>query len=247
MPEGQLTANDVRNLRQRIEAIAQKTRDDRAAIASFYSSFDPELDIRITSIGRLLRTFNATTLSITLMHKHLMSTAWWHTNISRSLAKDKIVSYVDGFSWFNRAGLVHFMFACVESSFRILLRSLNSTACSNAMDAFKSVYDCLLKTKLSQCPAEGIELLDLLRLVRNTVHNNGVYFPRSGRDEAVHWQGEDYDFKQGVPVDFVTWAFCFDIADAIRELMRVVVEDAALQGITQEITDPFASHVSGIP
>jgi len=114
------------------------------------------------------------------------------------------------------------------------------------MGSFKSVYDYLLTPKLSRCPSESIELLDLLRLVRNTVHNNGVYFHRSGRNEIVHWRGEDYEFKQGFPVDFVNWSFCIDIADASRGLLRSVVEDPNLQGFNLEITDPFANHYLGI-
>ena len=242
MPEGQLTAEDVYDLRKRILDIAQETMNDRAAVAAVYSSFNPELDVRITSIGRLLRTFNAAVLSLTFMHKHLMSTEWWHSHINRSLTDDKMISYTDGYSWFNRAGFAHFTFACIESSFRVMLRAVDPTACDNSMGSFKSIYDCLLTAKLSTCPPEGIEFLDLLRFVRNTVHNNGVYFHRSGRDEIVHWQGDDYEFKQGFPVDFVNWAFCLDIGDASRRLLRTVVEDTNLRAITQEITDPFAQR-----
>ena len=233
MSEVQLTVNDLHDLRNRIVEIAQETMNDRKAMTTLYSSFDPELDIRITSIGRLLRTFNATSLSLIFMYKHLMSTEWWHDNINSSFSDSKIISYTEGYSWFSRASLLQFTFACLESSFRIILRTLDSTACDNAMGSFKSVYDCLLTSKLSKCPSESIELLDLLRLVRNTIHNNGVYFHRSGQNELVNWQGEDYEFKQGIPIDFVNWSFCINIADASRVLLRSVVEDPSLHGINQ--------------
>jgi hypothetical protein len=74
------------------------------------------------------------------------------------------------------------MFSSIESSLRLFLRALDPTACNGGMKEFNSIYDCLFNSKLATAPADGIELLNLLRLVRNTIHNNGVYFNPRGTD-----------------------------------------------------------------
>ncbi|MFC1495727.1 hypothetical protein ACFL6W_10635 [Thermodesulfobacteriota bacterium] len=245
MSNGHLTVYDILELRKRMSEISQDAMNDRQAVISLYPSFNSEIDIRISSIGRLLTTFNATVLSLTLMNKYLMSSDWWYKNINSSYTDSEIIKYVAGYSWAHRASLIYNTFACIESSFRIMLRAIDPSACSNALGSFKSVYDYLLNSKLSCCPNEGIEFLDLFRLLRNTVHNNGVYFHRSGRDETVHWQGNDYEFRQEIPVDFVNWSFCITIANESRKLLKTVVENPILREIDQEITDPFAFHIQG--
>jgi hypothetical protein len=40
-----------------------------------------------------------------------------------------------------------------------------------------------------------VSLFDILRLLRNTVHNNGLFIPKNGTDVTVHYNGKDYEFK----------------------------------------------------
>lgn len=171
-----------------------------------------------------------------------MNKSWWEANTTPAMPESVITSYVHNFSQSSRMALIHFMFSSVENSFRLLLRALDPSACNNGTAEFKSIYDCLLKSKLAQCPPDSIDLLDLLRLIRNTVHNNGVYFPRTGQDASVSWRGTTYEFQQGFPVDFVSWDFSLEVADSVRVLVRTVVEDSNLQAINRQITDPFSHH-----
>lgn len=106
------------------------------------------------------------------------------------------------------------------------------------MAAFISVYKCLLLEKLSSQPNDGLNLLHLLRLVRNTVHNNGVYFHPSGADETVEWNGQQFEFRQESLVRFVGWRLTIEIADALQKLIASIARDPALTAISDEITDP---------
>jgi len=238
----QLTVQDVHKLAERLAAIRHKTADDRDAVKAVYSAFDPGIDVRITSISRLLTVFDSTHLALMFIYKHLMNKSWWEANTTPAMPESHIVSYVNDFGIHSKMALIHFMFSSVENSFRLLLRALDPTACNNGTAAFKSIYDCLLKSRLSRCPSDSIDLLDLLRLMRNTVHNNGIYFHRSGQDASATWKGTVYEFKQGLPVDFVSWGFSLEVADSVRALMRIVVEDSCIQAVNHQITDPFSYH-----
>ena len=97
-------------------------------------------------------------------------------------------SYITGFGKFIKFGLVHGIFSCVESFLRVFLRALDPTACSGGLDNFKNIYISLFQSKLAKCPPDGVKLLDLFRLVRNTIHNNGVYFHKDEEDRSIGWR-----------------------------------------------------------
>lgn len=148
--------------------------------------------------------------------------------------------YANEFANFTKVGFMHALFSSLESSLRLFLRALDPAACNGGMAEFKSIYDCLFRSKLAAAPMDGTQLLDPLRLVRNTIHNNGVYFNRRGGNVTSNWQGGTYEFKQGAPVDFVTWEFLIQVSDSLMTLLREIVNDANLRNIAVEIDDPFS-------
>ncbi len=236
----QLGTNEVMNLVKQLEPIRDQAAQNKESVVAIYSNIDPEKDARITAFSKMVNVFNSVQLALTFVSKHLLDLNWWKVISRGEIPLSDARIYAKEFMGFSKLGFVQFLFSTTESSFRLFLRALDSTACDGGMGPFKSVYDCLLRSSLSLYPPESIELLDLLRLVRNTVHNNGVYFHRNWRDAAVTWRGTSYEFKQSTPVDFVTWQFLLEVSDDIRSLMHTIVTDANLRAITHEITDPFA-------
>ena len=49
---------------------------------------------------------------------------------------------------------------------------------------------------------DSTDLLDLLRHIRNTIHNNGVYFHPNSQNKTVTNKGKQYIFDIGKPVKF---------------------------------------------
>ncbi|MBW8035957.1 MAG: hypothetical protein FVQ79_10075 [Planctomycetes bacterium] len=234
-------SNYFNNLIKQFESIRDTVHGDRQAIIKTFSAFNKDKDARITSFSKLINVFNSLLLALTFISKHLLRKDWWQANYSETIPEYDLLILVQEFESFSKMAFVQFLFSSVESSFRLFLRALDPEACKGGTAEFISIYECLFKSKLSACPHEGIEILELLRPVRNTIHNNGVYFHPSGRDVEVEWNGTKYRFIQGTPVDFVTWDFISSISDSLRTLLRTVVEDLSLIAVDQEITDPFVS------
>jgi hypothetical protein len=238
----QMTRQDVQKLASGFTTIRGRTTEDLLAVKALYSRFDPDVDGRITFVSRLLAVFDSARLTLMFIYKHLMNKSWWEANTTPAMPDSTITSYVHNLSQSSRMTLIHFMFSSLENSFRLLLRALDPSACNNGTAEFKSIYECLLKSKLTQCPSGSIDLLDLLRRIRNTVHNNGVYFHGTGQDASVTWRGTTDEFRHGFPVDFVSWDFSVEVADSVRILVRTVVEDSNLQAVNGQITDSFSYH-----
>lgn len=235
-------SNEVRGLVKKLVSIHSQIDQNKESVmtmySKMYSNFDPKKDARITAFSKMINLFNSVELALTIVSKYLLDLNWWKaTNIPEYAARH----YVKEFRSFLKIGFVHSLFSATESSLRLFLRTLDPTACDGGTGSFKSVYDCLLRSNLSTYSSESIKTLDLLRLVRNTIHNNGVYFARNGRDTPITWRGELYEFRHSTPIDFVTWKFLLEVSDATRSVVYTIITDASLRAVTHTIPDPFAS------
>jgi len=133
------------------------------------------------------------------------------------------------FRTFVTVGFVQFIQAAVESSFRVFLRALFG----KAPISWKSVYgDLLGRVKLDS--VENIALLDLLRHLRNTVHNNGVYFDRKP-NRSVDYRGRRFDFNLGQKV-MPDSELLLQIAQDVMELLHAVVR-----------SNPVSDHEGAMP
>ena len=89
-----------------------------------------------------------------------------------------------------------------------------------------------LNTSLTDC-------VKLYQAIRNTIHNSGIYFPEDKQDKTFTFQGNSYEFKNGCPVDFITWTFLKDLTIELIKLVGVALSHSAIISIN-EIKDPAA-------
>jgi len=226
--------NFYNELSSRALLLCDKSRADLAAAIHLYANFNPDKDARITSFVKLINVFNSLLLTFAFARKGIDEGDWKESNEG-----DEFSLWIQNFDDFVKIGYIHNISLVIESSFRIFLRALDPKACGRGMSEFKSIYECLFKSKLAEPPSDGVELLNFFRLIKNTFHNNGVYFHQSGVNSTINWKGQIYEFKQGKPVDFVTWDFVLNFSNDLRGLLRKVVEDQNLKSIKKEITESF--------
>lgn len=220
---------------KQVENIQNKVIADREKTRLIYPHLDIDKDERIAVFKRLQYVLSSTILSLTFIYYDLSRKSWWNKCINKNMPFDDIRKYLTEFGMFSKMAFVQSLFSCVESALRAFLRAIDLMACHGGAAEFKSIYECLFMSKLSKCPPNGIDLLNLLRLVRNTVHNNGVYFHKNGNDITIQWRGNSYKFIQGTIIDFVTWDFIIGISDDIRNLLSLIVDDTNLKSISSEI------------
>jgi hypothetical protein len=233
---------EVNNLLGLLEPIRDQFVQKKNELKRIYPNVNPDRDARITAYSKLINACNSLQLSLVFMSNYLMKSSWWDSIGKERLTDRDKKLYIAGFESTLKMGFIQLYFSSVESSFRIYLRNIAPGACSNATAEFKTIYDSLLRSHLSSCPTEGVELLDLWRLVRNTIHNNGVYFHKNGQNAKVQWKGAEYFFGYGKAVDFITWEFLMVICESIGELVFAIVNDSVLLAIQSELVDPYAER-----
>ncbi len=234
-------SREILEIVKEIEALREHVENRKREITLAFSSWDVKHDARLTIFANVISVTNSTHLAMIFVGQHLCDPSWWPNTTKRDRpipSEAKRVYLISEYDTFVRIGFVQTLLSSVESGFRILLRALDPAACIAGTAEFKSVYDCLLKSKVSSTPKESIELMDLLRYIRNTIHNNGLYFSRSGTDEQVVYEGRSYTFVHGKSVDFVTWGLLISLVRNLVDLTAQVVVDTNVAGIGT-IQDPF--------
>jgi len=98
-------------------------------------------------------------------------------------SQEEIVSQSDNFLRYLILCYAITFFSVIESSLRIFVKKLDPTACSNGTAEVQSIYNWLLK-KLDLQKYET--LLELFRLIRNCMHNNGVFTPKNGQGVTIN-------------------------------------------------------------
>lgn len=187
----------------------------------------------------MINTVNSAIYSVIFLDQDLCDISWWRRIFSRDPAQKTYKLGIEQFDRFARFGLLHVTCSIYESFLRIILRSVDPGACSNGTSEFASIYTALFRTQLSAGYSDALELSNLLRHLRNTIHNNGIFFHKNKNDMKVNYRNKMYTFKFSREIDFVTWKFICEMLCAISATMGLVCLDPVIVSIPL-IPDPIA-------
>ncbi len=231
-PEFDAIRTSLRSTRVRIGALA-------GALERDHPDWSSGTDARLTSFAKLANVIESAELALKFLDEYMAHAGWWASNYSPLPSSRDAGLYIQEFSQFSKAGLLQLGFGATESSFRVFLRALDPAACEGGTGAFKAVYDCLLRTKLRLAQADDrIALLDLLRELRNSIHNHGVYFHHRKPGAVVIYRGERYEFTGGIAISFATWTLLGTLFAAVAELLAEVVGSPNISGILAPLDEP---------
>ncbi len=195
-------------------------------------------DARVTVFAKYANTLSNVYLGLIFQHEQLSHRQWWmppHFTAIAPLSDEDIKNKIVEFDRFLRVGCIQMQVSAIESSFRLYVRALDPTACKNGHSEFEPLYRWLFK-RLDLQRYEP--LMQLLLSVRNTIHNDGVYFHRLGHNKTLVYKGTTYSFEVGKGIDFATWPFHLYLAEEIIQMIIEVVESIAVASLAA-INDPF--------
>lgn len=227
---------NVARLTAEITAIRDRLIDEKAKLQSEHPNWKIATDIRLTCFSKFENVLSSFQLGCVFWGMNLLSDEWWnkvtdYPKVDRALLRRE-------FQLFLKLGLVHLSFSAVESSLRIMMRALDSTAHAGASVEFKTIYSDFFEQRLSKQMSYHIELLDMAAKLRNTVHNNGVYFQKSGKDVIQNYKGRPYEFKHGNRIEFSNWPLLLEITSDLVSMLVEVVRDPKIKNVPGTIDDP---------
>lgn len=166
-------------------------------------------------------------LSLVMIEQCILQEAWWaatHKVMPSFAVRDHML---ECYHTTIRDSLFNRMFAILEHSFRHFVRLIDPLACKGGTGSFYQVRNYLLE-RLSAKAQDDYQLLSLSALVRNTIHNDGLFYPDDNKRRTISYKGVEYEFNIAEPVAFATWEFIVMVAEDIATLLYRVVTDLAV-------------------
>jgi hypothetical protein len=184
-------------------------------------------DARFIVFAKCINVMNSTLFTVNGLEKAIMNDEWWkkmqsYYQVIRPNAIFRKPASLAYYDLFIRTGFATQTFTAIESSFRDFQRALLPDLRPEDVLDIKKVYDKLLGfLKIS---GDYGQLLDLYRLVRNTLHN-GVYFNPWNPDKgtSIEYKDRKYHFIPYEPVDFADWEFVLMLIRDVRWLLFEMV------------------------
>lgn len=196
-------------------------------------------DARVTVFAKYVNTLSSVYLGLIFQHEQLSHRQWWkpsYFTVITPLTDEDIKNKIVEFDRFLRVGCIQMQVSAIESSFRLYVRALDPTACRNGHSEFEPLYRWLFKRLGLQ---QYEPLMQLLLSIRNTIHNDGVYFHRLGQNKRLVYKGTTYFFEVGKGVSFATWSFLLYLAEELIHMIIEVVESKEVASLVT-VDDPFA-------
>lgn len=189
-------------------------------------------DIRMTSFGRLstiLDSRRTSYLMISQFQKQKLSQKKYRKRIFDSkitIYGDLDALYRNSISDLKR-GFFLDIFQTFESTLRLLNLGLGNNNVSGLNSILKNIFQ---KTGLSAGQKKRAkELLGFISIIRNSIHNNGVYLPIHDRTTTfpIKYRGVDYTFHTN---DIITLNFeiLFNVTEDVIDVLKYIISDSTL-------------------
>jgi hypothetical protein len=202
----------------------------KRTLETTFPKLDRERDTRYTVFATLKNVIASTSLGLLHLENHVSKPEWWPTVRTIETSElDRTIHTVE-FHQFVKIGFVHIGFSNVESALRSYVRAASPTACSGGAAEFKSIYEHLYRSVLG-VGTDGIALLDVLRTLRNTIHNGGIFVSRTGADESHTYLGKTYTFMHGKAIEFASWGALAELHEHLANLLLRTVTDPSLSAL----------------
>lgn len=178
-------------------------------------------DLRLVCIHRFRNLIQSAMAGYVFRRAIFPTVAFWQAFFAGLPTEPEMVDHDREFDMMLRFAAIQGTFSCLESDARLLVRALDADACKKGTAAAASILSWLV----AQAPGADAynPLLDLMRTLRNTIHNNGVHYPENGQNKTVHWNGIDYHFEVGKPIEFAGWPATLRFAADCVDFVKLIV------------------------
>lgn len=202
-------------MRKNLPLLAEDARKSRARLRNKYDLGD----IRVGTTGMMRNTLNALSLAAFHLEEDLLRPAWWNEH-GLQASPEAIEVEASSYERMLYSVALLLPLSYFENGLRRVGRAIDAEAHRGGTDAFRTIYGAfyegLRADGWSWSAGDPVQFLDVMRTLRNTIHNNGSYWdPRRAEDTLV-WRGIEYRFRRGEPLEIDVWPM---LSAHIRDLL----------------------------
>ena len=200
----------------------ERVKDElRLIIAEYrrkFPSWEQNNDARRSWFTGAKLVLSTSQLGYIYIRDQLTDITWWK---EKTIEHNMINEHVREFEIYLRYGFSNMLFTVTEETLRSVVRSVDSTACNGGTSSFESIYTYLLKLTKKQ---QYLDLFNFHRLIRNTIHTNGVFRPTNHRDKSITFMGKQYNFVCGEKIDFQSYELLLNLVSQYKVALVDIFE-----------------------
>jgi hypothetical protein len=196
---------------------------------------DDYYDARHSVLMKCYEAIQNTILGLYYIHTSLWHKEWWDKYCPIDPNSDNTINLKGSFENHLKISFITILFSSIESTLRIISRKLYPNLNNNATAEFFTVYTALLK-RLDL--TKHLPTLDFFRIIRNTIHNNGVYYHKNELDLSIPYRGKTFIFKIGKPHQHAIWENILYLMDDLLLLITDLLSNPSIND-ELEIIDPL--------
>jgi hypothetical protein len=129
----------------------------------------------------------------------------------------------------------------VENLLKNLLRALGETPPT----AFYTSAKMLLNSISVTDREKKLETLNILALIRNSLHSNGIHYPRDKSSTRIEINGTEYDFEYGKKVSCAGWAYLISALHAGLNVLEETLMSPEIRALPDPTRDEYAAVMLG--
>ena len=190
----------------------------RSKYPSRYTMHDARREYFV-SLGVILRNAR---LSYHFVEAQLATGAWWATHGTPGISAQVRDQVIREYLLNTKFAAIFEIATATEETVRAIVRRSKLLPAVNHRTSFWKLYTTLLEGTGQKKHAK---LFDGLRLVRNTIHSNGVYSDSARRRVTRTYRGKKMIFTYGHTLDWLMEDFVPWLAGNLAEVMNAVVRD----------------------
>jgi hypothetical protein len=203
---------------------------------------DQNKDIRATSIIRFTRLLIG--LNVSFSHAIYVDHKKIFKDIRIPIYEDK--TSIDAFMLQNeiflKLGFTSSLFFIMEGVLNTYLKYIDIQSYKKTK-GIKNICKRLLEELGWKDANYYSSIFNFLRLIRNTLHNNGIHIPTNKSDKNISpitYKGKDYIFEENKRLEFVSWDLLLDLTEDMKNLLFLIASDDVINQSDDLIYDPLA-------
>src|SRR3972149_7629677 len=151
-------------------------------------------DLRPALLAMPGNAITAYYMAMALLETSLRDPQWW-VRYTPYWSESEIQVFMKEYDKSIRQGYFILFVSRIEWALRNMIAFLLPGAADGGLAEFKGVTDAVLKLIDRQ---DLMDVFDIARHLRNSLHNSGRYFSRRGKDSPLyHYRGRGIQFRQG--------------------------------------------------
>ena len=215
----------VTRLEAQVRAVLTKSSKNRDSVLNALDPTVRDVDMRSTSLGRMTAVAANYLLGLVVIREHLLHFNWWDEKFGSGLTNDQKMADVSGFYSALSFGTFQAAFSVLEATIRRILYTFDASACDESTGGYWTVRKHLFDNHLDLEQSQFSTLFQLLSVIRNCIHNHGVYRDIRNRKLTLEFDGNRYTFLHGVRINCLQPENLIGFVGAMGDVMFDIISD----------------------